>query len=230
MSSPLSMNQSNKVNDNWKNLFRIGGLSGILIALFIPLQTIIFIIYPPPTTTLEWFNLFQNNRIVGLLDMDLLLIIDQLLLGFIILALYIKLRYTDQSFSFIAVVLGLMGIITYFSSTVAFDMLTLSDKYAAATTEAEKSALLTSGQTMLTTWTGTSFDIGYFLLGLSILIIGLIMYKSSEFSKLTSYFGIAAGILSLIPASFGLIGLLFAFLSLIPLEIWVILIAKNLLS
>ena len=65
------------------------------VVLIIPIQIIVFILYPPPTTTLEWFNLFQENRIIGLLDMDLLFIIDQLLFGFVILALYIKLRHIN---------------------------------------------------------------------------------------------------------------------------------------
>ena len=230
MTSDINIHSRDDSNVNWITLYRIASLSALLIALFIPLQTIIFILYPPPTTVLDWFNLFQNNRLIGLLDMDLLLIIDQLFLGFIITALYIKLRDTNQSLMLIAVVLGLMGIITYFSSSVAFDMLTLSDKYASATTEAEKTVLLTTGQTKLITWTGTAFDIGYVLLGISILIIGVVMYRSTEFSKITSYFGIGAGVLSLIPASFGIIGLLFAFFSLIPLEIWSLLIARKFLQ
>ena len=161
--------------------------------------------------------------------MDLLLIIDQILFSFMILALYIKLRQTDQSIMLLALLLGLMGIITYLSSTVAFDMLSLSDKYAAATTEAEKSTLVTAGQTMIITWTGTAYDIGYVLLGISFLIIGFVMHRSTEFSKITSYLGIITGILSLIPASFGLIGLLFAFMSLLPMELWILLIGLNLI-
>ena len=160
--------------------------------------------------------------------MDLLLIIDQILFSLMLLALYIKLRQTDQSFMLIALVLGLMGVISYLSSTVAFDMLSLSDKYAAATTETEKAILVSAGQTMIILWTGTAYDIGYILLGISFLITGFVMLRRTNFSKTTSYLGIITGILSLIPASFGFIGLLFAFLSLIPMEIWIILIGRNL--
>lgn len=229
MSSNLTNNSNSFSESDWTTLYRVGGLSALVIVLFIPLQIIIFILYPPPTTVLDWFNLFQKNRIIGLLDMDLLLIIDQLLFGLIILALYVKLKHTDQSLMLIALVIGFMGIITYFSSTVAFDMLSLSDKYAAASTEAEKTALLTVGQAMVITWTGTAFDIGYILLGVSFLIIGYVMLRSAEFNKSISYAGIVTGIFSLIPASFGIIGLIFAFVSLLPMEIWLILLTRKLL-
>ena len=162
--------------------------------------------------------------------MDLLLIIDQILFLLIILALYIKLRQNNQSFMLIALMFGLMGIITYLSSSVAFDMLSLSDKYAAATTEAEKTTLVTAGQTMIITWTGTAYDIGYVLLGISFLITGLVMLRSTEFGKNASYVGIITGILSLVPAFFSLIGLLFAFMSLLPMEIFIILIGLNLVG
>lgn len=228
MSSLTQLSSKNDSQSDWINLYRIGALSALLVAVFIPLQIIIFMLYPPPTTVLDWFNLFQKNRFIGLLDMDLLLIIDQILFGLMILALYIKLRHTDQSVMLLALVIGLMGIITYFSSTVAFDMLSLSDKYASATTSAEKSILEAAGQALLIKWTGTAFDIGYMLLGISILLIGFVMLRSTEFSKKTAYLGIITGILSLIPASFGIIGLLFAFGSLLPMELWLILIGRKL--
>ena len=217
-------------NYDWKHLYQIGGFASLGIAIFIPLQIVIFILYPPPTTVEGWFTLFQNNRIIGLLDMDLLLIIDQIFFALIFLALYIKLRHTEESFTLIALISALMGIISYFSSTVAFEMLTLSDKYSSAVSDTEKNNLLTAGQSLLITWTGTSYAIGYILLGIGILIISVIMLHTTEFKKITAYVGIISGILSLIPASFGIIGLIFAFLSLIPLEAWCILLFFELLK
>ena len=216
-------------NNGWKNIYQIGGFASFGVAIFIPIQILIFMLYPPPTTVQDWFKLFHDNRIIGLLDMDLLLIIDQIFFAFIFLALYIKLSQVEKSFTLIALVSALMGIISYFSSTIAFEMLSLSDKYASTVSESEKNNLLIAGQTLLTRWTGTSFDIGYILLGIGILIINVIMLRSADFNKITAYIGIIAGILSLIPASFGIIGLIFAFLSLFPLELWSILIFYELI-
>ena len=228
MSSAEVLAIDEELKEEWQSLYHIGSISAALVAIFIPIQIIVFILFPPPANILEWFDLFQKNPAIGLLDMDLLLILDQVLLGIILLALYINLRHIHHSYSLLSIVIGLMGIVAYFSSTIAFNMLTLSNDYATATSVAEKAAIETSGRTLLTMWTGTAYTIGYILLGIAILLVSIVMTKSSVFGKTTAYVGIATGILSLIPASFGIIGMIFAFASLIPMEIWLIRISKSL--
>jgi hypothetical protein len=51
----------------------------------------------------------------------------------------------------IALALGLLGVAAYFASTAAFEILSLSNQYAAATTAAQKSTLLAAGQVLLVT-------------------------------------------------------------------------------
>lgn len=154
-----------------KGLYKVGGVATPIMAVFIPIQIIIFPIWPPPSTVIGWFTLFQNNRLLGLFDMDLLLIVDQVLMGLVLLALYTALRRTSQSFMAIALILGLVGIATYFASTSTFEMLSLSNQYAAATTEAQRSTFLAAGQAMLVNWQGTAFDVAYILEGVALLII-----------------------------------------------------------
>jgi hypothetical protein len=212
----------------WKGLYRIGGTAALIMAAFIPIQIVIFVVWPPPSTVIGLFTLFQNNRLLGLLDMDLLLIADQVLVALVLLALYIALRRTSQSFMAIALTAGLLGIAAYFASTAAFEMLSLSDQYAAATTDAERSMFLAAGQTMLAIYQGTAFDVGYVLEGVALLIIAVVMLRSTLFSKRTAYVGILMGVMSLVPPTAGTIGLLFSLGSLAPLEIWNILAARRL--
>jgi len=212
----------------WKSLYRVGGTASLIMAVFIPIQIIILVAWPPPSTVIGWFTLFQNNRLLGLLDMDLLLIFDQVLLGLILLALYTALRRASQSFMAIALTAGLLGIAAYFASTAAFEILSLSDQYAAATTEAQRSTFLAAGQVMLAIYQGTAFDVSYVLEGVGLLIIAVVMLRSTVFGKKTAYVGILLGVMSLVPPTAGTIGLLFALGSLAPLEIWDILIARRL--
>ncbi len=215
-------------DSNWKSLYKVGGAAALVMAVFIPIQTIIFVIWPPPSTVIGWFTLFQRSPLLGLLDMDLLLIVDQVLVGLILLALYTTLRRASQSFMAIALTLGLVGIAAYFASTTAFNMLSLSGQYATATTEAQRATFLAAGQTMLSIWQGTAFDVGYVLEGVGFLIIGVVMLRSTVFGKKTAYAGILLGVMSLVPPTAGTTGLFFALGSLVPLEIWDILIARRL--
>jgi len=221
-------NNEHIIDQDYKVLYRIAGIAALIMALFIPIQAIIFFISPPPSTIIGWFDLFQKNAILGLLDMDLLLIVDQILMSFIFLALYILLRQVNKSLMTISFMLGLGGIVIYFSSTAVFEMLHLSRLYAGATTEAQKSILLSAGQAMYATWQGTAFNASYILGGIATLLLSIVMFRSSIFSKTTACMGIAMSVLMAIPPTVGLIGMIFAMVSLLPLTVWDILVAKRL--
>ena len=225
---PMDESRAETTESAWKPLYRIGGVAALFMVVFIPIQSIVFVVWPPPSTVIGWFTLFQNNRLLGLLDMDLLLIVEQVLMGLVLLALYAALRRASPSFMAIALTSGLVGIAAYFASSTAFNMLSLSSQYAAATTEAQRSMFLASGQATLALWQGTAFDVGYVLLGVALLIIAVVMLRSTLFGKVTAYVEILLGVMSLLPPTAGTVGLLFALGSLVPLEIWLILIARRL--
>jgi hypothetical protein len=110
-----------------------------------------------------WFSFFQQEPLIGLIDMDLLLIVDYVLLLVVFLSLWVVLRRSNESFMAIALILQIISIATYFSSTVALEMLSLSNQYTAATTDTERFTFLVAGQAMLGTWQGTAFDVSYIL-------------------------------------------------------------------
>jgi hypothetical protein len=215
----------------WQTLHRIGGVAALAVLVLIPIQMVVFFIWPPPSSVIGWFTLFQDNALVGLLDMDLLLIVDYLLLIGVFSALWASLRRANESLVAIALILQLVATASYLASTVAFEMLTLSNQYATATTDAQRSLFLAAGQAMLVTWQGTAFDVSYVLSALAVLIVSAVMLRSQHhlFSKVTGYAGLSAGILMLVPPTAGMIGVVFSLLSLVPLVIWLALIARRLL-
>lgn len=213
----------------WRPLYRIGATAALIVAAFIPIQGFIFFNWPPPTTVIGWFALFQSDPLIGLLDMDLLLTIDYLLLIPVFLALWAELKQVNQSLMAIALVLQLVSITTYFASTAAFEMLGLSKQHAAATMDAERSTFLAAGQAMLSTWQGTAFDVSYIILGaIALLTVSAVMLRSKVFSKPTAYLGLVAGVLMTVPPSAGMIGIIVSFLSLLPTIPWLILVARRL--
>jgi Domain of unknown function (DUF4386) len=193
----------------WKPLYRVAGVAALLMVVFIPIQSIVFVVWPPPSTVIGWFTLFQHNRLLGLLDMDLLLIVDQVLMGLVLLALYAALKRASPSLMAIALTAGLVGIAAYFASSTAFNMLSLSSQYAAATTAAQRAMFEASGQATLALWQGTAFDVSYVLEGVAMLIIAVVMLRSTLFSKATASVGILMGGVMLVPPTVGTIGLLF---------------------
>jgi len=213
----------------WKSLYRVGGGADLAVLVFIPIQMIVFFIWPPPSTVTGWFTLFQGNALVGLLDMDLLLIVDYVLSGLVFLALYAALRRASESLMAIALTLQLVGITTYFASTTAFEMLSLSSQFAMATTDAERSTLLAAGQAMLAIWQGTAFDVSYILGAVAQLIVSAVMLRTGIFGTAAAYAGLLSGAAMLVPPTAGTVGLVLSLVSLVPLVAWLILVARRLL-
>lgn len=215
---------------NWNKLFKIGGIAAIFSVLLIPVQIFIFISWPPPIEIVDWFSLFQESWLLGLLSLDLLYILNNTLILLVYLALYFALKQADETMMAIGFMLGIVGVTVLYSSNVSFEMLALSNQYAAATSEATKTILLTSGHTLMTIYTGTAFDIYYILNGIALFIMAIVMLKSNVFGKGAAYWGLFAAILMSIPSTAGMIGLAFSLASLIPWIVFCILIARKLLQ
>jgi len=213
----------------WKALHTVGGAAAAITAIFIPIQIIIFIVSPPPSSVIDYFTLFQHDRLLGLLDLDLLLIVDTALAIPLFLALYVALRRTSDSLMAIATALGFVGIAAYFASNTAFSMLLLSEQYATATTDAKRSILLAAGESMLAVYQGTAFHVNYVLGAVALLTISVVILRSNVFNKVTAYVGILANVLA-----FGLyvptVGTGLSIVSVVFLEVWYVLIARRLIQ
>ncbi len=212
---------------SWNWLYKIGGAAALLSVVFFPIQIAVFMISPPPDTVIGWFRLFQENKLIGLLDLDLLLIADQVLAILILLALYAALRRADESFMAIGVTLGLVAAVLFIASNPAFEMLTLSNQYAAAETEVQRTVLLAAGQAMLVSWQGSAFQVSYLIGSIASIIISAVMLRSKIFSKTTGYLGILANVIALglyVP----LIGVYISVFSVVFLWAWYLLVARRL--
>jgi hypothetical protein len=213
-------------DSRWQWLYRLSGSAALITAIFIPLQVVIFMAWPPPTTAQGYFTVFQSNPLIGLLNLDLLLLIDQVLGIVILVALYIALRRTNETLMILVLALGLVAAAAYLASNTAFNMITLSQQYAAATTEAQRAMYLAAGESMLAIYTGTAFQMSYILGALVGTAIGVVMWRSELFSKTTASMAVLANVISLglyVPV----VGLYISIFSVLFLEIFYILVARR---
>jgi hypothetical protein len=224
-----SAREEEAADSNWRPLYRVAATAALLSAVFIPLQVLVFMAWPPPLegTVTDWFTLFRDNPLVGLLDLDLLLVADNVILVPIFLALYVLLRRDSESVMAIATALGFLGIVFFIASNPAFEMLSLSDRYAEATTEAQRSTFLAAGEAMLATWQGTTFQAAYILGSVAGIAVGAVMLRSGTFSNLAGWMAIlgnAVGLGLYVPV----VGVYVSVFSVLFLEIWYILISRRL--
>jgi len=213
-------------DSRWQWLYRLGGSAALITAIFIPLQVVIFMAWPPPTTAQGYFTVFQSNPLIGLLNLDLLLLIDQVLGVVILVALYIALRRTNEAVMAVVLALGLVAAAAYLASNTAFNMLTLSQQYAAATADAQRAMYLAAGESMLAIYIGTAFQLSYILGAVVGTAIGIVMWRSDLFSRATASMAVLANVISLglyVPV----VGLYISIFSVLFLEIFYILVARR---
>ena len=212
----------------WNALYRSAAAAALITAVLIPIQIAVFIAYPFPDTVTGWFALLQHDPLPGLVDLDLLLVVDNVLLVVIALALYVALRGVSPSITLMATGLWLLAIAMFITANPAVGLLGLSDRFAAATTEAQRSAALAAGQALLAGWEGTAFQVSYVLGQLAGIVVGVVMLRGSLFGRAAAVVLIAGNVLG-----FGYylprVGLAVSAFSGVVLWVWYLLIARALL-
>ncbi|MGD9029364.1 MAG: DUF4386 family protein [Anaerolineae bacterium] len=193
----------------WKSLYRVGGVAGLAAGVLfrrnIAAEVGLFSAQEPLVTVGDWFSLLQTNRLLGLAYLHVFDLVNYALVALMLLALYAALRRVSRSAMAIAAALGLLGIAVYFASNTAFSMLSLSDQYAAATSDAQRTGLLAAGQAMLAlgrftsrgAHPGTGGFVSLFLIAVAGIIVSGVMLRSAVFNRATAYVGILAGALDL---------------------------------
>jgi hypothetical protein len=217
----------NPIDPRWKTLFYIATFAAVYMVILIPIQGIIFIISPPPTTVVGFFELFQESILLGLINLDLLLTIDYVLVLFIYFSIFIVLSRKEKSLSLVAIILGCLSIMLYiFSREATFSMIALSKEYFGATNELEQAATLAAGKMLLTVYNGSSFGISYVLGGFTMLIFSIVMLRDELFGKSIPIIGLIMGILMFVPPTVGGIGIWISMVSLVPTFVWMILMSR----
>ena len=188
------------VDPAYGSLYKPGGIAAYLVAVLTLGEVIGFIFYPQPATISGWFMLFQSNWAIGLMDFWGLEVPMYIMFTLVFLALYAVLRKADEGLMLIALTFALLGTGIFFATNNPFTMLSLSNQYTTAVTDAERATLLAAGQAVLSN-TGQravgGFNMSLFLVPVAGLIISSVMLRSDSFSKLTACIGILAIALSL---------------------------------
>ena len=215
---------------SWKSLYKVGGIAALAVVAIAVIQAPIFILFPQPTTVIGHFTQFQSNKLLGLVDLDLILILAEACNVPILFALYAALRRFNPALLTIALTLGLGGIAFFFAVNPTFSMLYLSDQYAAAATDVQRAAFLAAGEALVANYNGTAFGLFFILSGVADLIIAAVMLRSGVFNKATAFTGMAVGAMLLVPPLpvLGMIALVLSYIVILPSMIWNILVAIRL--
>jgi hypothetical protein len=200
--------RTDNADPDWQTLYKIGGvaalLAGVIFRRNLGAEVALFNPQTHLTTISDWFALLQNNPLLGLAYLNFFDLVDYALVGLMFLALYGALKQTNRSLMTVATALGLVGIGIYGAANTAFTMLALSDQYATATTEAQRTLLLAAGQAVFalsapgSIGAGTGIYLSFLCLAIAGLLTSVVMVQSAVFSHTTAYMGILASSFDLV--------------------------------
>ncbi|SMP52593.1 protein of unknown function [Sphaerochaeta associata] len=208
-------------------LGKTAAFCSLAMLVLIPTQIIVFSLHRPPSEAKLWFDLFASNWFLGLIEMDLLYLIDNALVALVYLGLYEILKEKHRALMQIALLLGYIGIAAYYSSNPAFELWEAQRNYAQASTLIEQQTWLTIAESLILQWRGTAFNSYYILNGICLILISYALIKS-DLPREIGVIGLISGILMSIPSTAGMIGLVFSILSLIPWMFFLALLYKPL--
>jgi hypothetical protein len=178
-------------HQDWTTLYRTGAVASLLaavlfrrnigaeVSLFTGVQAI-------PTSVADWYALLQSDPFVSLAFLAVFDIVDYALVGLVFLALGAELWQANRSLAAMALAGGLVGIAVSFTSNISLSMFSLSRQFAAATSAAQKAALLASGQAILATSDPlaqspvTGAYVSFLLIALAGLLFSALMLRSNR--------------------------------------------------
>ena len=193
---------------NLKSLDKVGGiaalLAGVLFRRNIGAEISLFADNAVPESVVEWYSLLQSSPFIGLSYLAIFDVVNYALVGPMFLALCVALWKSHNGAILIAISCGIVGIALSFASNIAFSMLSLSQQYMEATSEAQKTILLAAGQSLLSlpgslaTVPGTGVYMSLLLIALASLLFSAVMLRSSLFGRATAFVGILASACDLV--------------------------------
>jgi hypothetical protein len=187
-------------DSDYRPLYKLGGIAALIVVLLTVSEVILLAIYPQPASVADWFLLFHSNRILGLLEFWGLENPMYILFAIVFLALYALLRRVNPSWMAIATAFAFLGIGIFFATNNPFSLISLSDQYAAAVSDAQRASFLAAGQAMIAN-TGQrgvgGFNMGLFLVSFAGVIISAVMLQGKTFNRSTATLGLIAFGLSL---------------------------------
>jgi hypothetical protein len=193
-------NQDSSTATAWRSLYRMGGIAP-LIALVLYLSEMAIVVAGGtfPTSEEGWYSLFAQSKLLGLHYINALDIVSVTLLGVMFLALYKALRKDNESTMAIAAFLAFLGVAVFIAMRwqMTSAIISLSDQYAAASSEAQRSQIIAAGIAVSATGRPTPQTPGFLLTAAAVFMMSLVTLRGRVFGKATACAGIAASVVTL---------------------------------
>jgi hypothetical protein len=188
------MNLNSYTMTSQKSVLWIGGTACfVLLGYSLATLLIMTLIGGPPETIEQTFSILHDNKLTGLLRLDILTVFVMPLYYLLFYSLYISLKDIDRAISTISMILAFAGVTLFLATPSVFSYLHLSDRFVNVTSDNQRNQLLAAGESIIASdmWHGTGAKIGGLLLQTGALLISILMLRTNVFNRATAITGIA---------------------------------------
>jgi hypothetical protein len=218
------------VDPTWKGVYRAGGICMFVTGLLFIIGAVLSILLgPAPIGGEPYLRELAAHALLAQMNFGLFALTDFLLLP-VVMALYLALKQINKNAMLVAAGLIALFIVLDLAITElnALTLVTLTQHYAAATSDTQRSAYVAAADYALATLPLATFY-SYVVSSVGFLIISIVMLKG-VFSKLTAYVGIVASIEGIVGGFYVVLPALAVFLvpCLIAFGIWSLLAGTRL--
>jgi hypothetical protein len=185
--------KSHKERGDFGGLCRVGGIAALLLIIYsVAMMVQMVVLGGQPASAAQAFDLLQHHRVEGLLRLDLPTVAVLPLYYLLFLGLFAALRKSDHDTALLSTALAFVGVTLVLATPTALSMLSLSDKFAGASSEAVRNQLLAAGEAIMAAdlWHSTGAILGGMLLQCGAVLISVVMLRGDVFSKTTAWLGI----------------------------------------
>jgi hypothetical protein len=199
--------------------------AGSLVAMFvvIAVQIPVFAISPPPTDPDGWLTVYADNPLLGFVNADGLFLLTNLLTFPLYVALWVRLRVAAPVAAGAGLGVAALSLAVYLPTNVSVELGTVASHAKGATGEAHTAAV-GAVEALTASSSGTAFVVYYLLGGVTLCLFGWALHVTGVWGRAATITALASGVLMLVPSTFGTVGLVASFLSLVPF-LWFCVIA-----
>jgi hypothetical protein len=153
-----------------------------------------------PKTALEYFNLFNESKFIGLYYLDFLNFINVFFILSYYILIVIIIGKRTKKLATISLILSISGSILFILNNGSIDLMNLSNQYFVSNSSVTMQGYLDEAEIILTRSAHGSVSIfyGYFILSIANILLALILFKTDFIKKYVSILGlIGYGMLSI---------------------------------
>jgi hypothetical protein len=221
-----------QADPTWNGVYRVGGICALITGpLWIIAAGLSILIGPAPSASEAYLQAVGGHIILSQMNFGIFILTDFLLLP-VVLALYLALKQQAKNAMLIAAALLLLYLVVDLAVTEmnSIVLITLTQQYAAATSDAQRSALAAAANYALANLPLATFY-SFFVSSVGWLIVSIVMLKGI-FSRLSAWMGIILSGMGIAGSFYGILPVFGIFLSqcLVAFGIWCLLVGVRLLK